>query len=98
MIYGFKLKNLLASMDDSEGFIAASGFNFGGGKGGGTIEKPVFVPPPAAPAVAEAATQTLAATPQEEMNRKKLAQKQGAKSLQIPTAAAADSATVGTGM
>lgn len=69
-------------------------------KKGGTqvVEKPVFVPPPAAPKMAEAATQQDAVTPQEEQLRKREAAKMGAKSLQIPlTGADATSNTVGTG-
>jgi len=58
----------------------------GGGKSGPSIvERPAFTPPPAAPAVEETSTQTLATTPQDEMKRKQDALKLGAKSLQIPT-------------
>jgi hypothetical protein len=84
----------------AEGFSNVLGVNFGGGKGGGTstVEVPTFVPPPAAPAVLEAATQEMAVTPEEEAARKKQANRQGAKSLQIPTlSTAANTATVGTG-
>ena len=73
---------------------------FKGGKGGGdtVVEKPVYVPPPAAPAVQMAATQDEAITPEEEAKRKLEAQKAGAKSLQIPvTGATAGTAQVGTG-
>ena len=60
-------------------------------------EKPVFVPPAAAPKMAEAATQQAAVTPQEEQLRKREAAKMGAKSLQIPITGTDTTATVGTG-
>jgi hypothetical protein len=71
----------------------------GGGKGGAqVVEKPVYTPPPAAPAATEAATQDVAVTPEDEMNRKKEALKSGTKSLQIPvTTGDAGTGTVGTG-
>jgi len=72
--------------------------NGGGGKGGTTVEKPVYVPPPTAPQVVEAATQADAITPEEEEMRKQEAIKKGTKSLQIPvTDAGGDTGTVGTG-
>jgi hypothetical protein len=73
---------------------------FKGGKGGGqsVVEKPVYVPPPAAPAVQMAATQTEALTPEEEAKRKQEATKLGTKSLQIPiTTGAEGTGQVGTG-
>ena len=71
----------------------------GGGKGGSqVVEKPVYTPPPAAPAIQEAVTQDMAVTPEEELKRKQEALKSGTKSLQIPvTTDAATSGTVGTG-
>lgn len=77
-----------------------STLTFKGGKGGATIEKPVYVPPPSAPAVEAAATQQAAVTPEEEAKRKREASKMGAKSLQIPIvdAATGGSGQVGTGM
>lgn len=67
-------------------------------KGGSqVVEKPVFVPPAAAPKVAEAATLQQAVTPQEEQMRKREAAKMGAKSLQIPVTDVANTGTVGTG-
>lgn len=76
-----------------------TGIQFGGGKGGSTVvEKPVYTPPPVAPATIEAATQEAAVTPEEEMRRKQEALKSGTKSLQIPvTDAGATTGTVGTG-
>ena len=75
-----------------------SGMAYGGGKGGGgVVEKPVYVPPPAAPAMTEAATQEDAVTPEEEERRMREAQKQGAKSLQIPVTGGGATGTVGTG-
>lgn len=75
------------------------GINFGGGKGGSSVvEKPVYVPPPAPPAINEAVTQEEAVSPEEEMKRTKEALKQGAKSLQIPvTGGSTSGGTVGTG-
>lgn len=72
---------------------------FKGGKGGqSVVEKPVYVPPPAAPAVQMAATQTEALTPEEEAKRKQEATKLGTKSLQIPVTTGADgTGQVGTG-
>lgn len=62
------------------------------------VEKPVYVPPPAAPAVQMAATQTDALTPEEEARRVKEATKMGTKSLQIPvTTGAEGTGQVGTG-
>lgn len=66
-------------------------FYGGGGKGGGASQ-PIYIPQPApaavttpAPApVLEAATQDIAATPEEEAKKLKEANKSGAKSLQIP--------------
>ena len=73
-------------------------FYGGGGKGGGASQ-PIYIPQPAAavstpvstpvatpaPApVSEAATQDIAATPEEEAKKLKEANKAGAKSLQIP--------------
>lgn len=67
-------------------------------KGGSqVVEKPVYTPPPAAPAMTEAATQQAAVTPEEEMKRKREAMRQGAKSLQIPVAGDVGTGTVGTG-
>lgn len=61
-------------------------FKFYGGKGGGSV--PVYTPEPytepVAPPVAEAATQDIADTPEEEAAKIKQANKLGAKSLQIP--------------
>lgn len=107
---GLKLKMMLqpkhifgedmGHSSDVDGLRSATGVNFGGGKGGGsrTVEVPTFVPPPAAPAMLEAASQELAVTPEEEAQRKKQASRQGAKSLQIPTMAeAGTAASVGTG-
>ena len=72
---------------------------FKGGKGGQpVVEKPVYTPPPAAPAVQMAATQTEALTPEEEAKRTREAIKVGAKSLQIPvTTGAGGTGQVGTG-
>ena len=71
----------------------------GGGKGKTeVVEKPVYTPPPAAPAMTEAATQEDAVTPEEEMKRKQEALKSGTKSLQIPVSTStAGTGTVGTG-
>lgn len=66
-------------------------------KGGGVVEKPVFVPPAAAPKLAEAATIQDAVTTQEQQLRKREAAKMGAKSLQIPLTGTDTSGTVGTG-
>lgn len=67
-------------------------------KGGGVVEKPVFVPPPAAPQMTEAATQVEAVTPEQEAMRKREALKTGTKSLQIPlTGSSGASKTIGTG-
>lgn len=54
----------------------------GGGKGGSALQ-PIYTPPPAAPATEQAAMVDVI-TPEEELKKKKLAQTQGAKSLQIP--------------
>jgi hypothetical protein len=54
----------------------------GGGKGG-AAPQPIFTPPPAAPAT-EAAAMVDVVTPEDELKKKKQAQTQGAKSLQIP--------------
>lgn len=77
-----------------------STLTFKGGKSPATIEKPVYVPPAAAPAVEAAATQEAAVTPEEEAKRKKESTKLGAKSLQIPIvdAATGTPGQVGTGM
>lgn len=71
----------------------------GGGKGGGgTTYTPVYTAPQAAPKPAEAVTQDVASTPEEEAKKMKEAQKIGAKSLQIPiTDVASTTSTVGTG-
>ncbi len=55
---------------------------YGGGKGG-SAPQPIYTPPPAAPATEQAAMVDVI-TPEEELKKKKLAQTQGAKSLQIP--------------
>lgn len=75
------------------------GMVFGGGKGGGVVEKPVYVPPPQAPQLDAAATQEDAITPEEEAMRQREATKKGAKSLQIPVSGNGGGATgtVGTG-
>ena len=72
---------------------------FKGGKGGNdtVVEKPVYTPPPAAPAVQMAATQDEAITPEEEAKRKQEATKMGTKSLQIPITTADAGGQVGTG-
>lgn len=77
-----------------------STLTFKGGKGTATIEKPVYVPPPSAPAIEAAATQQAAVTPEEEAKRKKESTKLGAKSLQIPIvdAATGTPGQVGTGV
>ena len=72
----------------------------GGGKGGGggTVYTPVYTPPQAAPQPADAVTQDVATTPEEEAKKMKEAQKVGAKSLQIPiTDVTQSTSTVGTG-
>ena len=95
---GLRLAGFFQDSLDGEGFVSVMGINAGGGKGGGVVEKPVFVPPPVAPAVSEAATQDEAVTPEEEMKRKREAVKQGAKSLQIPmTGGETTDTSVGTG-
>lgn len=99
---GFKsLSTFWVEELDSEGFVDSPFANFGGGgKGGGdSVQTPVFVPPPVAPSISEAATQESAVTPEEEAKRKKEATKSGAKSLQIPTTGTtgSDTRTVGTG-
>lgn len=67
-------------------------------KGGSqVVEKPVFVPPAAAPKAAEAATIQDAVTTQEQQLRKREAAKMGAKSLQIPVSGQGATPTVGTG-
>lgn len=63
-------------------------------KGGGIVEKPVFVPPPAAPVTSAAATVQDAVTPQAEAQRKLTASKMGASSLQIPVS---NAGTIGLG-
>ena len=97
---GLRLQGFFQDSLDGEGFVAVMGINAGGGKGGGSVvEKPVFVPPPVAPAVNEAATQEEAVTPEEEMKRKREAVKQGTKSLQIPmTGGGTPETSVGTGV
>ena len=80
--------------------LRPSGMVFGGGKGGGVVEKPVYVPPPQAPQLDAAATQEDAVTPEEEMMRQKEATKKGAKSLQIPlegSGGGGATGTIGTG-
>lgn len=73
----------------------------GGGKGGGggTVYTPVYTAPQVAPQPADAVTQDVATTPEEEAKKMKEAQKVGAKSLQIPITDVAQQATstVGTG-
>lgn len=85
--------------DEDEGLYEKKDKNLMFKKGGGeaVVEKPVYTPPPAAPAPVEAATQEEAVTPEEELSRKKEALKKGAKSLQIPTTEAAGTQQVGTG-
>jgi len=81
--------------------LRPAGMVFGGGKSrGGVVEKPVYVPPPQAPQLEEAATQEDAITPEEEMMRQREATKKGAKSLQIPlqvTGTGGATGTIGTG-
>ena len=70
----------------------------GGGGKSPTVERPTYTPPRAAPVVEETSTQTLAATPEDEMKRKQDALRLGAKSLQIPTTTGATATgQVGTG-
>lgn len=72
----------------------------GGGKGGGgTTYTPVYTAPQAAPQPADAVTQDVAPTPEEEAKKMKEAQKVGAKSLQIPITDVTQQASsiVGTG-
>lgn len=96
---GLRLRGFFEESYDEEGFVHVMGAQAGGGKGGGSVETPVFVPPPVAPAVSEAATQDSAVSPEEEMKRKREATKSGAKSLQIPTTGTTttQTSTVGTG-
>lgn len=57
-----------------------------GGKGGTqVVEKPIYTPPPAAPAVSEAATMDKAVTPEDEARKTKESLRKGARSLQIPS-------------
>ena len=90
--WAFEEDEGLGSLDSKQDSLM---FKKGGGEA--VVEKPVYTPPPAAPAPVEAATQEEAVTPEVELSRKKEALKKGAKSLQIPTTEAAGTQQVGTG-